>query len=80
MLEVQEPDEFVLRDRGQDISPCSEALASRIIRDWDLPVSTAELAELPAGTAIARLPGMIVTSKVDNDGTNLGAEERNHCI
>lgn len=49
---------------GQAIFRFSEALAASLIAEWGLPASAAELRELPAGTAIARLPGMVVTLKV----------------
>jgi hypothetical protein len=41
-----------------------ESLASGLVAKWGLPASAAELRELPAGTAIARLPGMVVALKV----------------
>ena len=49
---------------SQVVFRCSEALASSLIEKWGLPASAAELTELPAGTGIARLPGMVVTLKV----------------
>jgi hypothetical protein len=68
LLDVHNPDVYSLvRDEqqaGQIIFRCSEALAPSLIAEWSLPASAPELTELPAGAAIARLPGMVVTLKV----------------
>jgi hypothetical protein len=67
LLDVHDPDLYgqVQEEGGEGevIFRCSEALASALIGDWDLPASIADLTELPTGTAIARLPGMVVTLK-----------------
>ncbi len=68
LLDVHIPDVYSLvRDEqqaGQVIFHCSETLAFTLIAEWGLPASAAELTELPAGAAIDRLPGMVVTLKV----------------
>lgn len=53
-------------DAGETLFRCPEELARDLIAAWRLPASPAELAELPAGTAIARLPGMVVALKVSD--------------
>ena len=53
--------------KGEVIFRCSEALASSLVADWQLPVSVTELMELPPGTAIARLPGMTVALKTNDE-------------
>jgi hypothetical protein len=45
-------------NEGELIFRSSEALASTLIADWNLPYSLGEVAELPAHTALARLPGL----------------------
>jgi hypothetical protein len=45
----------------------SEALAFRVIADWGLPVSIADLTELPTDTALARLRGTVVTLKASEE-------------
>jgi hypothetical protein len=69
LSDVQDPDAYSLvRDRqpeGEAIFRCSETLASSLIVEWSLPASVAELMELPAGTALARLSGRVVTLKVE---------------
>jgi hypothetical protein len=42
-------------------------MAPRVIADWGLPASVADLTELPTGTALARLPGMVVTLKASEE-------------
>ncbi len=71
LLDVQNPDAYS-KVRGEQqgsqvIFRCSEALASTLIEEWGLPASASELTELPAGTGIARLPGMVVTLKVGEE-------------
>lgn len=51
---------------GQGLFRCPKELAPSFVAAWHLPASPAELAELPAGTAIARLPGMVVALKVSD--------------
>ena len=70
LLDTQDPDAHHLRAKGtegQVVFRCSETLAARLITDWQLPVSTAELMELPTGTAIARLPGMTVAIRTRHE-------------
>jgi hypothetical protein len=60
LVDVQDPDRHILREDGGDgeiIFRCSEVLASALIADWDLDYTVAELTELPAGAALARMPG-----------------------
>jgi hypothetical protein len=64
LLDVQQPDRYIPREGSQIVFRCSDALASRLIDDWRLPASLTDLTELPADTAVARLPGMVVTLKV----------------
>jgi hypothetical protein len=64
LLDIQQPDRYRPREGSQVVFRCSDALASSLIDDWHLPASIADLAELPAGIAVARLPGMVVTLKV----------------
>jgi hypothetical protein len=64
LLDVQQPDRYRPGERSQIIFRCSDTLASRLIEDWHLPAAVADLTELPADTAVARLPGMVVTLKV----------------
>jgi len=54
------------KQAGQVIFHCSPALAASLISAWDLPASAADLGELPGDTAIAHLPGMVVTLKVSS--------------
>jgi hypothetical protein len=67
LLDVQDPGLYSqVQEEGEEgevIFRCSEALASALIGDWNLPASIADLTELPTGTAITRLPGMVVTLK-----------------
>ncbi len=53
-------------DAGQVLFRCPKELAPHLVAAWHLPASPAELAELPASTAIARLPGMVVALKVSD--------------
>jgi hypothetical protein len=64
LLDIQRPDRYRPGERSQVIFRCSETLASRLIDDWHLPASLSDLTELPADTAVARLPGMVVALKV----------------
>ncbi len=66
LLDIQQPDRYTPREGSQVVFRCSDALASSLIDDWHLPASIADLTELPAGTGVARLPGMVVTLKVSN--------------
>ncbi len=66
LLDIQQPERYRPREGSQVVFRCSDALASSLIDDWHLPASVADLTELPAGTAVARLPGMVVTLKVSN--------------
>ena len=66
LLDIQQPERYTPREGSQVVFRCSDALASSLIDDWHLPASIADLTELPAGTAVARLPGMVVTLKVSN--------------
>ena len=66
LLDVQQPDSYKSREGSQIVFRCSDSLASRLIEDWHLPASVSDLTELPADTAVARLPGMVVTLKVKN--------------
>ena len=71
LLDVQDPRNHTRNRMGGDgvevIFRCSESLASHIIDGWSLPASIADLTELPAGTAVARLPDMTVTLKVADE-------------
>jgi len=71
LLDVQNPDAGSQVRNGQPGSQVtfrwSQTLAASLIREWGLPASAAELMELPAGTGIARLPGMVVTLKVSKE-------------
>ncbi|MBN1659807.1 MAG: hypothetical protein JXA93_15485 [Anaerolineae bacterium] len=49
---------------AQAIFRCSDGQASHLVSAWHLPASASDLDELPADTAIARLPGMVVAVKV----------------
>jgi hypothetical protein len=64
LLDVQQPDRYKTIEDSQVVFRFSDALASRLIDRWNLPASLSDLTELPADTAIARLPGMVVTLKV----------------
>jgi hypothetical protein len=66
LLDIQQPDRYTPRKGSQLIFRCSDALASSLISDWRLPASMSDLTELPAGTGVARLQGMVVTLKVSN--------------
>jgi hypothetical protein len=67
LLDVHDPDLYgQVQEEGEEgeaIFRCSETLASSLIGDWSLPAAIADLTELPPGMAIARLPGMVVTLK-----------------
>ena len=66
LLDTQEAEAYPVREeepRAEIVFGCTEALASRLVADWQLPVSAAELVELPANSAIARLHGMTVALK-----------------
>jgi hypothetical protein len=63
LLDIQQPERYRPREGSQVIFRCSETLAVRIIGEWDLPLSSADLTELPPDTAIARLEDMVVTLK-----------------
>ena len=54
------------RQAGEVVFRCSPTLAASLVAAWDLPASAADLSELPGDTAIARLPGMVVTLKVSS--------------
>ena len=61
VLDVGEPDTYQVQlpeESGQIIFRCSEALAGSLVEGWDLAYTATELVELPAGTALARLPGL----------------------
>jgi hypothetical protein len=64
LLDIQQPERYTPREGSQIVFRCSDALASRLIDDWNLPASLSDLTELPADTAVARLPGMVVALKV----------------
>lgn len=66
LLDVQQPERYKPREGSQVVFRCSDALASSLIDDWRLPASVTELTELPADTGVAKLPGMVVTLKVNN--------------
>ena len=67
LLDIQRPDTHTPREGGQVVFRCSDPLAASLIDDWQLPVSVADLTELPAGTAVARLPCMVVTLKASDE-------------
>ncbi|NLD42195.1 MAG: hypothetical protein GX657_01745 [Chloroflexi bacterium] len=61
VLDVQEPDAYQVQlpeESGQIIFRCSERLADSLVEAWDLAYTATELVELPAGTALARLPDL----------------------
>jgi hypothetical protein len=60
LVDVQNPDGHTVRggQEGELVFRCSEALASSLIQDWSLDYTAVELTELPAGAALARLPGL----------------------
>ena len=60
LLDVQNPDRYTVRSEGgaELIFRCSEGLAAALAAGWDLGSTAAELADLPAGTALDRLPGL----------------------
>jgi hypothetical protein len=64
LLDIQQPDRYRPGEESQVIFRCSETLASSLIEDWHLPASVSDLTELPADTAVARLPGMVAMLKV----------------
>jgi hypothetical protein len=69
LVDTQDPDAYRPAEnepKGEVIFYCTEALASTIVADWPLPVSVAELMELPSNVAVARLPGMAVALKTNN--------------
>jgi hypothetical protein len=56
------------RRAGELIFSCSASLAATLIRDESLPCTVADLVDLPAGIAIARLPDLgIVALNTDGD-------------
>jgi hypothetical protein len=66
LMDTQEVEAYPVREeepKGEIVFLCTEALASMLVADWQLPVSPAELMELPPNTAVTRLPGMIVALK-----------------
>jgi len=63
LLDIQQPDRYKSREGSQIVFRCPDTLASRLIDDWHLPASVSDLTELPADTAVARLPGMVVLLK-----------------
>ena len=66
LVDTQESEAYPVREegpKGEIVFRCTEALASRLVADWQLPISPAELMELPPNTAIARLQGMTVAMK-----------------
>lgn len=68
LVDAQDPDAYRNREeepKAEVIFRCSEILASRLVADWQLPVSVTELMELPPVTAIARLHGMTVALKAN---------------
>jgi hypothetical protein len=69
LVDTQDPDAYRPGEnepKGEVVFRCTEALASTIVADWQLPVSVAELMELPSNTAVARLPGVTVALKATN--------------
>lgn len=62
LLDVQDPGARVPFPDGDDearlVFRCGEALAPALIAAWELGYTVAELTEIPAGTALARLPGL----------------------
>jgi hypothetical protein len=64
LLDIQQPDRYKQREASQIVFRCSDTLASCLIDNWHLPASVADLTEMPAGTGVARLPGMVVTLKL----------------
>jgi hypothetical protein len=64
LLDIQQPERYMPREGSQVVFRCSDPLASRLIDDWHLPASVSDLTELPADTAVARLPEMVVMLKV----------------
>src|SRR5690606_3032859 len=65
LLDTSQPDGYQpgRRHGAEVLFRCSEALASSVVAAWSLPAPASELTELPAGSALARLPGMVVTLK-----------------
>lgn len=67
LLDVRDAKQYGTIPAGDDetqlIFHCPEALASSLVREWNLPASATELTELPGGMAIARLPGMVIALK-----------------
>lgn len=51
---------------GQVLFRCPKELAPHFVAAWHLPASPTELTELPATTAIARLPGMVVALHLED--------------
>jgi hypothetical protein len=67
LLDTQEAEAYPVREeepRGEIVFRCTAALAARLVADWQLPISAAELMELPPNSAIARLHGMTVALKM----------------
>jgi len=61
VLDIQEPDAYQVQlpeESAQLIFRCSEGLAESLVEGWDLAYTATELVELPAGTALARLPDL----------------------
>ena len=71
LLDVQDPGShghsLIGRHEAEVIFHCSESLAHQIVDGWDLAASIDDLIDLPAGTAVARLPDMTVTLNVDSE-------------
>ena len=67
LLDTRQPDAYRVGERheGEILFYSSEALAATLVEAWSLPAQVSDLTELPSGTALARLPGMVVTLKVD---------------
>jgi hypothetical protein len=66
LMDTQQSDSYTPREGAQLVFRCSEPLAASLIDDWHLPACPADLTELPPGTGIARLPGMVVTLKANS--------------
>jgi hypothetical protein len=66
LFDVHDPDSLSSvhdQQSSQIVFRCSEGLASRLISEWGLPASISDMTGLPAGTALARLFGQVVTLK-----------------
>jgi hypothetical protein len=68
VVDVQDPHSYTLKDQvkeqGEVLFRCNEELASTLIEGWHLPLSIADLTEMPLGTAVARLPGGVAALEV----------------